>query len=140
MNILGLKWKILAGLGGALTIAASIALLVAYIENGNLREANKKLDDRINNPVTGYIAEGARKDANYTNLKRAADRQTAALKTQSAADLARLRATEAKLAAAQRLTRDAQRESDVMLATPPQGATICEQFEDVDRRVMENLK
>lgn len=130
-------WKI-----ATVTIAlvAAAALIFAYAENRNLSKISAGLDRRLNDPVNGEIAKRTQAEANVATLTVSIEKQRVAFQTKAAEDARVLASTRSLLSAAQGETRIAREQVAAFLRHPPQGNTVCEQYEDIDRRGMEDLK
>jgi hypothetical protein len=133
-------WQIGAVSAGALLLAASGFLIAAQLDNNRIAELNRTLDDRISNPVTGYVVKLAQAQTNVETVKQGLQRQVDGLKTKADADRKILAATEKKLAAAQIETAKARKLSAALLAEKPKGDTLEERVLDVDAKVLEMLK
>lgn len=129
-------WKIAAFAGLAGVAAASFFLLLAQVENRRLVKVNDSLDKR----VVAETQARVQAETNTEQLKTAFANQKQQMERRAAEDARVLADTRQRLAAAQRETRDARDQVNAFLRRPPQGSTICEQYEDIDRRGMEDLK
>lgn len=133
-------WQIGGVAAGVLLLVASGFLIAAQVENSRVTELNRALDDKITNPTTGYVVKLAQAQTNVITVKTALERQVSDLKASAERDRLRLAATEARLQAAQRESAQARRDAAKILATPPQGDTPVERYDDVDARLLEQLK
>lgn len=133
-------WKLATIVAGVVTLGLTATLVVVKLDNRQLTKLNEQLDERINNPSTGYVARLAQANTNVETLKVELAQQNEAFKKKSESDAARLRDTEAKLAAALVERARIQRQVDAFLAIKPRGNTLEERVVDVDTRLLEILK
>lgn len=133
-------WKA-ATLGAAIVALGLGGMLVSEkLKSNHLATENKKLVERIDDPLTGYVVRLAQAHTNVETLKAELDRQNAAIQQQADADAAKLRDTESRLSEALKDRAKIQQQVNRMLATAPQGSTLQERVLDVDARLLENLK
>lgn len=133
-------WQIGASVAVVALLTVSGFLVAAQVENHRVTELNNVLDARISDPVTGYVVRLAQAQTNAITVTTALERQVADLKDAAAVAEARLNQTEANLAAAQRESREARRQSAAIMATRPQGDTLEDRVLDVDARILETLE
>lgn len=114
----------------AVSTVALGALAWSYIENRQLTAANTALDARLNSTRT----ELAQANTNTAQLQVAIADQRVKFERRAADDARVLAETRQRLADAQTATRAAQTQVADLLRQPPQGSTVCEQYEDIDRR------
>ena len=136
----GLPWKFTTAVAAVITIALSIALTLSYMETRHLTGERNKLDLRINDPKTGYIATISQIRTNSAQIELGLTIQNRKLAKQSTDDTLRLANTTRLLVAAQAENRLSIIKLKAYLAIPPQGATLEAQITDVDSRFMESLK
>lgn len=129
-------WKIAAFAGLAGVALSSFFLLLAQVENRRLVKVNDNLDGRL----AVETRARAQAETNTEQLKAAIANQKRQMEQRAAEDARVLADTRQRLAAAQRETRETRDQVNAFLRRPPQGSTICEQYEDIDRRGMEDLK
>ncbi|ESQ85395.1 hypothetical protein AEAC466_04315 [Asticcacaulis sp. AC466] len=117
--------------------AACIIILGAHLYGA--RSTIADLRREIDGPVTGYKVRLTTCQANEATFRVAIDQQNKsfmALKTDSAT---RLAAAEQQVSAAHAAARAERTKFDRIMAAPPQGKTLLERYEDVDRRLLETL-
>jgi hypothetical protein len=129
-----------AGTFGAAGVALAVALGVAHFQKAAVTKERDALHAAINEPVTGYIATGARCVANARQLTGALAEQSAAVDAIEAESDRRIAAAEAGWRDAQRTAADARSRAARLSAASIAGATPCERVEDADRTVMEILR
>lgn len=126
-------WKIATV---AIGLGAAVLLTFSYVEQRHLRKVNANLDAR----VVAETRARVQAETNVAQFKTAIASQKQQMERRAADDARVLAETTAKLAAAQRDSRAARDQVSAFMRRPPQGSTICEQYEDIDRRGMEELK
>ena len=140
LDLISTPWKIATGAAVAATLGLAVTLAVVKIDNHQLANLNEKLDARINDPSTGYVARLAQANTNVETLKVQLAEQNEAFQKKSDADAAKLRDTEAKLAVALAERAKIQKQVDAFLAIKPRGNNLEERVIDVDSRLLEMLK
>lgn len=103
-------------------------------------ERGDKLLAAIERPVTGWRAQLAGCQADKRSLQggiESRNRQIEKDGKQAKADLA---AAERQVAAARKETTMANQKVAKLMSSPLKGATVCEQMDDVDRRLLEGLR
>lgn len=140
MSLTATPWKIATVASGAVILGLVGAMVVVKLDNRQITKLNEQLDTRINDPSTGYVARLAQANTNVETLKVQLAEQNEAFLKKSNADAARLKETEAKLAAALAERAKIQRQVDQFLAIKPRGNTLEERVIDVDTRLLEILK
>lgn len=139
-TLTGMKWKIISGAAGIALLVAGFFLVVAQVENRYLVKKNVRLEELINDPDTGYIAQLAQANTNVETLTLAVETQNTKLRQQaeeSARTLADLKATVARVQNDNARLRTA---SAKILNGKPRGNTLVERVTDVDNRLLETLK
>lgn len=140
MNFLtGHLWKIGTIGAGIVTLVISALLMNSYFENRQLIQQKTELVKQITDPNTGFIAQLAQSRTNVETLKVQLRTQRESFQSKEAEGNARLKATEAKLTAAQVKTQAMERRLNSFLATKPQGATLQDRIRDIDARGMSEM-
>lgn len=135
----GRLWKIATGAAGVICLTLAALLMSSYFENRSIARQNAELARRINDPKTGYIAQLAQSHTNEATLKVQVAEQNLTITKLSAESTARLKAAEARVAAANAARLIAERKVAAFLATAPQGATLGDRFRDIDARILKDL-
>lgn len=133
-------WK-----GGAVLAAIISVVLAGFLakttyDKNQIEDQRAKLEQKITDPVTGYIARLRTSENNVITLKAAVERQNTIYRQQSEAsakELNRLRA-ELRVAQAERVALQAR--VNGLLRKPIVGNTLEERVLDVDKQILEDLK
>lgn len=133
-------WKIGTGFAVIGALVLTILLMASYKETSDIRKQRDSLIVQINDPKTGYVAQLSQSRTNVVQLTTAIERQKIQFREREAENIRVLETTRKKLNAAQAESRKAQAEVRAFLATPPKGNTAAERMEDIDRRILEDLK
>lgn len=132
-------WKLATGGAALLTIILSAFLLSSYFENRDLMSQRNELAKQINDPKTGFVARMAQAQTNIETLKATVESQNTAYRNLSQQSEARLASLRAEVVAAQKREQIVSQKLQQFLATKPQGATLEERIEDIDRRALSEL-
>lgn len=135
----GSLWK--AGAIGAVLVSLVIGffLISTTMENRQIGKERDKLALSINDPKTGYIARLTQARANVAELENAIVVQNTTFKKQSEEARLSMEKLKKELAAAQRRSLEAERRLAVFMSTKPQGATLEDRVNDIDRRILKDL-
>jgi len=142
MSILNAPWKLATIGAGVVAALLGFFLISAHLENKSLNTQKAELVDRIENPQTGYVARLAQANANVIELRTAIERQNVVIRQregEAREAQANLESLRAQLREAQARSADLNRRLQRFLATKPQGATLEDRVNDIDRRVLEDL-
>lgn len=133
-------WKLATIISGFISLGMVALLATTYMENRHLVSQNLQMDQKINDPKTGFVTRLAQANTNIEQLKVSIDRQNQAYASLQAESAARLRETERRLVMAQSQTRAVEARLNHFLATGPQGTTLQERVEDIDARILTELR
>lgn len=132
------RWgaKILGSLGVLGSLVLGLLLILEKVETRHLTKVNENQT---------ALLDGARSDlaqarTNAAQLRAGIDAQNRAIAAARDEAARRIAAAEARLGEAQQARAAAERRAARIAASPPQGATDCEQLLDIDRRVRESLQ
>lgn len=132
-------WKIATGGAAVLSAILSVLLGIVYMQNRDLTHQRSELSKSIYDPVDGYVTRLAQANTNVETLKAVISEQNVAYENLSRASEAKLRAAEAQLAKIQSENKAIEKKLQGFLTTKPQGATLEERIQDIDRRAMLEL-
>lgn len=141
--LLGAPWKLATIGAGIVAATLGFLLFMSNMEKASLNEQKAELTDRIENPRTGYVARLAQANANVVELRTSIERQNTVIRQregearQAQAELERLRG---ELRTAQANSAELRQRLQRFMATRPQGDSLTERVNDIDRRVLEDLK
>lgn len=130
----------------AAAFALTLGLATALLHLGAARADRDRLTAAIADPERGYVRQVA--DANerlgacrstVASLNGALELQNRAFAAKAAEDAAKLDETRRLLAEARAAAGRARAKAAAILGRPLSGATVCERYEDVDRRLLESL-
>ncbi len=135
-----LIWK-----GGAIVAMIASVVLLGFLiklnyDNKSISKERDKLTQAIQDPVTGYIARLNTSRNNVMILTEAVRKQNSEFTRQSKASQAELTRLKAELKIAQAETAVYQRRVQALLGKPIEGKTLVERIEDVDARILKDLK
>lgn len=128
-RLTAIKWQIATGVGAAISIGLSLALLMAKIEIRHLTKVNN-----------GLTVDLTHSKANVATLESAIATQNAALEQMGRDAAAAVALSEARVEAANVARKQAEHRAAALLADKPRGRTLEERVLDVDARIMEALK
>lgn len=141
-------WKMLWGfltskIAGPIFAAACVglALNLWFTDMARDRAVDRgdKLLAAIERPVTGWRAQLADCHASKRSLEGGIKSRNDQIERDAKKAKADLALAERQVAAARKDTAVANQRVAKLLASPIKGATVCEQIDDVDRRVLEGL-
>lgn len=135
-----LLWKLGTGIAVIGSLVLTVLLMASYRETTDIRKQRDAMSIQINDPKTGYVAQLAQSRTNVVQLTTAIERQVIQFREREAENTRILESTRKQLNAAQAESRKAQAEVRAFLASPPKGNTAAERMEDIDRRILEDLK
>ena len=138
-SLFSTPWKLATIGAGILSLVLVSLLMASGFENRDLTRQRTELANRINDPKTGFVVRLAQAQTNVETLKVALETQRASFKKESDKQNLALRASEQRLATAQRETRAMEVKLQRFLATKPQGDTLEDRVRDIDERAMTEL-
>lgn len=135
-----LKQQLIVG-GLGIALVSSIGFNVSQtLDKRDLKTQVSTLDKQINDPETGFAIRLANCRQNVSNLRTGINEQNASIAANAARGATAVAEAAQAVAEAQNKTAKAQRQAADILSRPPSGSTVCEQVEDIDRRIMGSLK
>lgn len=133
-------WK-LVGLGAAaVALSLGVALAFQLGDKARITAERGALHRAINDPDTGYVVRLNTCRTTAASLEQAIEDQNARVRAQAEESARRVAAAEAAVGRARAETEAANARVAAFLSAAPQGATVCERVEDVDRRFLEMLR
>ena len=133
-------WQLAAIAAATLVVILSIVLIVSGLNLKRVERERDQLHDAIHNEATGYIVRLNTCQGNVSALEISIGDQNAKIMKLQEQTAARVSAAEAAVEAARTETQAATNRLNRFLSQAPQGATVCERVDDVDRRFLELLK
>ena len=138
--VTGLKWKIAAGVSALGLIAATGALVVSRVQQQTLTKLNAALTTEIYDPKTGYVVKLNQADSNTALCRSTVVQVNTAVEAQSAKDAAVIAQVQARYDTEHAARAVAERQVGAFLAHKPTGATLQDQYQDVDRQVLGDIR
>jgi hypothetical protein len=133
-------WKIGAIIAALVMVVLGGFLVKTSLDNRNLEKQKSELTRRIEDPVTGYIAQLNTARNNVVILKGAIEKQNSEFRKQSAASQAELNRLRGELKLAQAQSRAYQKRVNELMSRPIKGNNATERMEDVDKMILEDLR